>query len=495
MTPQEFAAKIKAKYPAYAKMDDAELVAKVIKKYPQYQKQLDPPRAPNAPPINPDFQKNLDASAPFADASRYEGGVGKLAMGAVNQAGDIAGGLLKEAIPQDLSAMELSKMVPGMHQMLNLPNQYESMVDKGSENAQHFMDQDNPPNAAPGRKQILAGLSAIPGLGDTIVNADKGINEGDLDAAGRASFDVGMAAAPQIGEGAGALTNAAKGVGREAKVGLGRAIRPAPRIPTTLPDAPHTLIGESIGAVGGSMVGRPGTGMAVGREVATKAPGAINRFRTHLADKLDPAGSEFSGYERIRNANQPGPISPKRVEPVDDAGLMFEDDPANPGGPRRRVEPLPEESYEPLERQIRTKATDKPADPWNDLPYEKVAEPTKTGFTDWTKAVDETGKPVTGASGGNVGSPRDIPRPAIMDKLDQDYNYIDRATPDELADLADYENMKRGGPEDYNMYKPSPEDLAKDETMMQDWERQADDLYKRKNPDGPKSRLRQILRF
>jgi len=40
MNPQEFAQKIKAKYPEYAKVDDVELAQKVVEKYPQYKGQV-----------------------------------------------------------------------------------------------------------------------------------------------------------------------------------------------------------------------------------------------------------------------------------------------------------------------------------------------------------------------------------------------------------------------------------------------------------------------
>lgn len=50
MTPQEFAGKIKSKYPQYAQMDDAELTQRMVKKYPQYAPQITSPamRQPNS---------------------------------------------------------------------------------------------------------------------------------------------------------------------------------------------------------------------------------------------------------------------------------------------------------------------------------------------------------------------------------------------------------------------------------------------------------------
>jgi len=104
----------------------------------------------------------------------------------------------------------------------------------------------------------------------------------------------------------------------------------------------------------------------------------------------------------------------------------------------------------------------------------------------WSKAVDSNGRPITGATG-KVNVPRrDLPRPAIMDKLDQNYNYIDHATPEELADLKDYEDARRGGPEDANIHRPTEEDYRKDEELMQGWEKQVDELDRqralRRNP-------------
>lgn len=43
MTEQEFAQKVKAKYPQYADMNDAELTQKVVAKYPQYSSSIDKP--------------------------------------------------------------------------------------------------------------------------------------------------------------------------------------------------------------------------------------------------------------------------------------------------------------------------------------------------------------------------------------------------------------------------------------------------------------------
>jgi hypothetical protein len=40
VSPQEFAAKVKDKYPAYSKMDDGELIQKVLQKYPEYGSQI-----------------------------------------------------------------------------------------------------------------------------------------------------------------------------------------------------------------------------------------------------------------------------------------------------------------------------------------------------------------------------------------------------------------------------------------------------------------------
>ena len=49
VTPQEFAAKIKTKYPAYASVPDDQLVEKITAKYPQYKSQIKQ-AAPAAPP-------------------------------------------------------------------------------------------------------------------------------------------------------------------------------------------------------------------------------------------------------------------------------------------------------------------------------------------------------------------------------------------------------------------------------------------------------------
>ena len=50
VTPQEFAATIKRKYPQYANVPDAELVQQMISKYPQYKDQISMAAPPQAPP-------------------------------------------------------------------------------------------------------------------------------------------------------------------------------------------------------------------------------------------------------------------------------------------------------------------------------------------------------------------------------------------------------------------------------------------------------------
>lgn len=83
MTPAEFAAKIKAKYPDYASVPDDELVSKITTKYPEYKSQITMPEPVSAGPnmadrigsgletarniafplLNPDVQRGITKSA------------------------------------------------------------------------------------------------------------------------------------------------------------------------------------------------------------------------------------------------------------------------------------------------------------------------------------------------------------------------------------------------------------------------------------------------
>lgn len=69
MTTAELAARIKAKYPDYAQMDDADLVSRVIAKHPEYKAQLDEPVAPAAPAR---FDPSAVAAGPGAIPSTVE---------------------------------------------------------------------------------------------------------------------------------------------------------------------------------------------------------------------------------------------------------------------------------------------------------------------------------------------------------------------------------------------------------------------------------------
>lgn len=301
---------------------------------------------------------------------------------------------------------------PLMQMLGNIPGQ-------SSKNAQHFTDQGDS-----SRNNILGMLSRIPGLGDTMVSADKGMNEGDLTSAGKAMFDVGMSAAPAGISALKASSGAAKaGLGRAAS-NLGQKIRPAVSHKLgPIGGGTAEALGTGIGMAAGGKVGHPIMGATVGRNIIGKGGQHVNAARTKIADILDPAGSDAGIFKAARDANQPGPIPPRRIEenwdstfddptpqpasiddllreqevrnsqssrsyegfpeepappppePIntprrveDPSDLQFIDDPGNPGGPRIRREELPPEPLGSIESQMRRNPKVKPSgNPWNEM--------------------------------------------------------------------------------------------------------------------------------
>ena len=84
LSQDEFAAKIKAQYPAYASMDNAELTQKVLAKYPVYSQKV------RIAPVNSSIIKPVDPS-PYHEAA------GK----AIDKAASKVGGAVNKAIPAD----------------------------------------------------------------------------------------------------------------------------------------------------------------------------------------------------------------------------------------------------------------------------------------------------------------------------------------------------------------------------------------------------------
>lgn len=239
-------------------------------------------RAPGAPGINPNLAANLAASEKHV---KPEQGIGDLLSGIGSQGMDAVGGLLKEAIPQSMDPVELTKLIPGMglhRALLNAPQMVEGQLDRSAENMQGF---ENP---------ILKSLASLPVVGDTMANARRGVEEGDLKSAGRAIFDVGTLATPPGASAAKVPVNAA-----------GRAIRPSQlaRANRAVGSSPF---GEVAGTVIGTAAHHPWVGNRLGR-ILTKGSDIAFQGRDKLADLLDPSGSSQALQAQIESAMQSPP--------------------------------------------------------------------------------------------------------------------------------------------------------------------------------------------
>ena len=95
LTPTEFAQKIKAQYPVYHDIPDAELAAKMLQKFPQYRDLVKTDLAPT------------DTAAPGS-------GLGQMATAMVKAIPDVAIGAGKGAIHTALDAASLLRAVPGV---------------------------------------------------------------------------------------------------------------------------------------------------------------------------------------------------------------------------------------------------------------------------------------------------------------------------------------------------------------------------------------------
>lgn len=236
------------------------------------------------------FESNFAASEKFAN--KPEQGIGDLLSGVGERIGDLGKAVFNEAIPQDFSKSELTKLIPGsaptrmllnaLEGKSNVRGNIESILDQSAENMQGF---ENP---------VLRGLASLPVVGDTMANARRGIEEGDLKSAGRAIFDVGTLATPASASAAKVPVNAA-----------GRAIRPS-----QLTRANHAVGGSSLGELGGTIAGlaahSPYAGNRLGR-ILSKGQDIGLSMRDKIADILDPSGSQAALQNQIAEAMQSPP--------------------------------------------------------------------------------------------------------------------------------------------------------------------------------------------
>lgn len=103
LTPEAFAQSIKAKYPDYASVPDAELAAKMLEKYPEYRDRVQVPVPMNQARVN-----GQDVAV--------EPGIASKALGV---AGDVATGFAKGAGQTAFYAGKMMRAIPGVGTVLN----------------------------------------------------------------------------------------------------------------------------------------------------------------------------------------------------------------------------------------------------------------------------------------------------------------------------------------------------------------------------------------
>lgn len=112
MTPQEFAQKIKAKYPQYAGVDDAVLVDKIITKYPEYKTQV-----------------NFEQPAPVAAPVEQERSFGEKAGNVLDTV--FGGGKIGEAIGTQIAKGTFGDTVQKLATGRDISPEEEALIGKG----------------------------------------------------------------------------------------------------------------------------------------------------------------------------------------------------------------------------------------------------------------------------------------------------------------------------------------------------------------------------
>ncbi len=121
MTPTDFAARIKAKYPAYHDIPDDELVAKMVAKFPQYKDQI------SAQPTTAQIPQ------PF-NAPRFKDQPQPGLLGAtLGQAAEAGKGVVKGALHTAIDAGQLVapalRQIPGVKNLVATPEQFQQAND------------------------------------------------------------------------------------------------------------------------------------------------------------------------------------------------------------------------------------------------------------------------------------------------------------------------------------------------------------------------------
>lgn len=113
MTPQEFAAKIKAKYPAYQGIDDVTLAQKVVEKYPVYKDQVNF--------SDPGKIKNPYGAAGEA-LSAFSTGVAKGGLSTARSLGELGDIALSQTVGRGVNALSGKGFVPTERQPIYDPS-------------------------------------------------------------------------------------------------------------------------------------------------------------------------------------------------------------------------------------------------------------------------------------------------------------------------------------------------------------------------------------
>ncbi len=242
MNPQEFAQKIKEKYPQYAGMDDIELSKKIIQKYPQYQQQVNFDSSGQTTEGNSFEEKPKGLWDKFTGLATSIVGGGKTAEGAglalaapkiqsqlgeaQQESSDIGLQLIKTINEKKARGEDVTK----------LQNAYDSLNISQAETQDVQSDFTE---ALPSTKEVVGSSARVVGTlaGGTIAKAFT-----------PATKATGLASGLAQGVKVGALTGATEGAIQGAGIGLEQD-------KDLMGVAGSTLTGATIGGVAGGLIG------------------------------------------------------------------------------------------------------------------------------------------------------------------------------------------------------------------------------------------------
>lgn len=255
MTPQDFSAKIKQKYPEYKDVDDLELAQKIVAKYPQYQSQVT-----FQPTPVPEQKGFLEKTGEIAD-TLFGGGTIGSAIGTQIAKGNLGQTVQKAVIGRDLSPEE------------------EALVENGPTGKQIVGD------------VLRVGANFIP-VGKLATGATAGLS----------ALGVGAKVAPVVGASlAGATTGAVADVGasmargEDAQLGAG------------------TVIGGSIPLVGSAMRGLGKLASKVTGKVGGEALGMTTGTSAETLEQAFMAGKKGGAELDTLTAGMRGKTTPEQL--------------------------------------------------------------------------------------------------------------------------------------------------------------------------------------